>query len=144
MKMRVRFLFHALLVSVLLITTVSCKKKDTDPKPDLATSVAGKYTMTYVSDDGDEYTLPYNQPGVTISGTVLLTKVDEKTVSGKITLVINGDTEAKEAGNITLKDQGNGQVSLYEGTTQVGKVKNGELEINTTDNEETYIVRAKK
>jgi hypothetical protein len=144
MKKRVSFLFNALFFSALLLTAVSCKKKDTDPKPDLATSVAGTYTMTYVNDDGDEYTLPFNQQGVTISGTVRLTKVNENTASGKITLVINGDAESQDVGNITLKDKGNGEVGLYEDNDQVGKIKNGELEINASEGGATYIVRAEK
>ncbi len=125
----------------LLIATVCCtlflngcglfdKDKDEKVDPDVASSIAGTYNVTYIKVDGAQaITLPQNG----ISATFQVNKVNPTTVSIALTLSISGQRETESLGEFTVARQQDGTVVLSERGQQIGTVKNNQLEIDADD-----------
>jgi len=131
-------LLNVLVLGFLLLATEACKnKKEEDPKPaesDVATKVSGKYTMTYISIDGEEYDLPYEtQGGSTYTGTIKLSKATSKTIDGVFSLKIDGDVQSMNIENVTVKEAGTDRFEFFDGDDQVGLSLDGEIEFHLTN-----------
>jgi hypothetical protein len=128
-----------------LVMFTHCKKSDELSPANIADRIAGNYTMTFISANGQSLNLPYNQNGNQASGTITVSKVSATTVSFSLTLVttVNGvKSQDSDSGNFDIKQNGS-IIELYEtnSTEKVGAlsgtiltIDSGETKINANKN----------
>ena len=109
---------------ILAIFMFACEDKDKDPSPELSAQVEGSYKVTELTVDGKERSL---EDAVII---VQLNKLASETVTGKMKVKIEGDSEPDEnLGTLNLKNAGSTGIDIYEGAEKVGNVKSGKMSI---------------
>jgi hypothetical protein len=110
----------------------NCSKKDDITPANIADKIAGSYVITQV----DKTTLPYNQGGNQINGTMLITKISTTRISIEfiINIISNGQTtKDTDSGQVDIKQNGNtiDLIDPDDGTTKVGNFANNILTIDT-------------
>lgn len=116
------------LCGLLLLAGCSKDKKD-DPAPKSpAEAVAGRYTMTSTTSNGQTVLLPFVNNGVALSGTINVVAVsgkpDETTMT--ITLKLTGSPDTVGEGPVQVKAAGTGY-ELFDSGQKVGSVQGNTL-----------------
>jgi hypothetical protein len=130
MKTQLTIRIFLFLFSVVIFS--NCSKKDDINPANIADKISGNYTMTQV----DNTTLPYNQGGNQINGTMVITKVSTTRISIEfiINIISNGKTTKNtDSGQVDIKQNGNtiDLINPDDGTTKVGNFSNNILTIDT-------------
>jgi hypothetical protein len=119
MKTQLKTQFFLFLFS--LVMFINCSKKDDINPANIADKISGNYTMTLISVNGQTVSLPYNQGGEQLSGTIAIAKVSTTTISFTYTLnsVISGIKNQKsDTGNFDVKQNGS-TIELYDAGSNV-------------------------
>jgi hypothetical protein len=130
MKTQLTIRLFIFLFSLVMFT--NCSKKDDITPANIADKMTGSYVITQV----DKTTLPYNQGGNQINGTMLITKISTTRISIDfiINIVSNGqNTKNADSGQVDIKQNGNtiDLIDPDDGTTKVGNFSNNILTIDT-------------
>ena len=132
-----RLLYLFLLVAL----TTACSKNSPDVTPDTATTIAGMYEVSTLSQTGAggnmTYTLPLtntsNGVTVTLSGQIGVVKKTETTVGMTLTLKTTGQPDNnQDIGTLEIKG-----TDLYSGTTKVGTADGTNLILDTANSDGT-------
>ena len=89
---------------------LSCKKSDAINPASPADAMVGNYTMTQVVSQGQVISLPYNQAGNQLNGTLTISKIAPTTVSVSFILnqVLNGvKSSSSDNAQVEIKQNGN-------------------------------------
>jgi hypothetical protein len=130
MKTQLTIRLFIFLFSFIMFT--NCTKKDDITPANIADKMTGNYVITQV----DKTTLPYNQGGNQINGTMLITKISTTRISIDfiINIVSNGqNTKNADSGQVDIKQNGNtiDLIDPDDGITKVGNFSNNILTIDT-------------
>jgi hypothetical protein len=130
MKIQLTIRLFLFLFSFIMFT--NCSKKDDITPANIADKMTGSYVITQV----DKTTLPYNQGGNQINGTMLITKISATRISIEfiINIISNGQTtKDTDSGQVDIKQNGNtiDLIDPDDGTTKVGNFANNILTIDT-------------
>jgi hypothetical protein len=130
MKTQLTIRLFIFLFSFIILT--NCTKKDDITPANIADKMTGSYVITQV----DKTTLPYNQGGNQINGTMLITKISTTRISIDfiINIVSNGqNTKNADSGQVDIKQNGNtiDLIDPDDGITKVGNFANNILTIDT-------------
>jgi hypothetical protein len=134
-----------LLLLTLTIFIFSCTdkdKKDPEPAPELSTLVQGSYKATKLKIDGENKPLINGR-----SITMVFTKSTATEVNGIMKYTTeDGDSGAEDLGDVILKDKGDNDIDLYDGSEKVGNVsKDNLLTVSVfSDGSQIDIVATKK
>lgn len=121
---KINALKNIFVMMILATFMFACEDKDKDPSPELSAQVEGSYKVTKLTVDGEERSL---EDAVII---VQLNKFASETVTGKMKVKIDGDSEPDEnLGTLNLKNAGSTGIDIYEGAEKVGNVKSGKMSI---------------
>lgn len=124
-----------LLLCITVFSFSSCSK--TAEEPDLALIVQGSYNVTFLKVGATSLTLP----NATSSAIMNFLRKDSKTVAWSFTVIEKGISTVSPSNDLTLKDAGNGQVSIYNAngvSLGTGTAKN--ISLSVTDNNGQLIV----
>ncbi len=118
-----------------LVMFANCKKSDELSPANIADKIAGNYTMTFISANGQSLNLPFNQNGNQANGVIVISKVSTTTISFSFTLftTVNGvKSQDSDSGNFDIKQNGS-IIELYEvnSTTKVGALSGTILAIDS-------------
>ncbi len=116
----------------------ACKGKTHEPEPDAATSVAGMYTVSYLSFNGQGVNLPQNG----VSATMQLTRTNETTIQVALEVNDNGNKETTDLGALTVARQTDGTVNLTDQGQQIGTIKNKQLSVSGSDGTDSIEIKA--
>ena len=126
-----------LFVFMLSLLFTACKKNE-DPAPDAATAVSGTYPLTlFGQDPGDgtgyvEYPLPLTNAGVTLSGTMTVTRDDANTVTLAASLKQTGTADNSQTlGQVTLQKSGS-SYDMLDNTVKVGTIDGTNISLDVT------------
>jgi hypothetical protein len=133
MKNQLKTQLFLFLFSLVMFT--NCKKTDELSPANIADKIAGNYTMTLIAVNGQSLNLPYNQGGEQLSGTIVIAKISNTTISFTYTLnsVISGIKNQKsDTGNFDIKQNGS-VIELYDAnsTVKVGALSGTVLTIDS-------------
>lgn len=108
-----------------------CKKDKDEPAPELSARAAGTYKASKLTYGGVD--LPITTAGSELL--IVLEKAGSETVTGKMKLKIDGESEPDESlGTLILKDAGDSGIDLYESSVRVGNIsKSNQLTISAAD-----------
>jgi hypothetical protein len=135
MKQLLYFVFGLLLLA-------GCGKKSEDPTPSMspAQAVAGLYTMSSITTNGQTIPLPFAAPGINMSGTISMVvvagKQDESTMT--LTLKVTGSPDTTGSGTVQVKAASKGY-ELFENGQKMGTVDGNTLTI--TDNGDVIVAK---
>ncbi len=139
------------LFALAMATLAACSKKD-DVAPDAGTIVAGTYTLNYFRVDSagtfqDSLNLPVTFQGITISGSIIATRISPTVDSLTVILRQTGETdENAPLGRVDLQTNGTAH-DLYVGSRKVGTSDGTNITIDTDPGQQggyRYIFRGKK
>jgi hypothetical protein len=125
-----------LLLLLLTVGLTACKKDKSDPEPDLASKVSGKYTFSELKYGGQ--TIPASE--TTIKGTITLRR--DETDAVHVTLDIRRKTTNEEFmtgqfSDVVVATGENGELDLYyEAEERVAYVKGNKIFLFGVDEEE--------
>jgi hypothetical protein len=126
------FLAFTILISSVMF---SCSKSND------AVSIPGNYTVSYIQSGATMINLPANG----VSAIVVVTQPNSTSITAKMIINNNGQTQEQDLGIIPTKTETDGSLGLYAGATKAGFIKVGNFEVDGTDNTGTRVViRAKK
>lgn len=103
---------------------MNCKKSDEINPAHIADKIAGNYTVTFISANGQSFNLPLNQNGVQANATLTISKVSTTTVSYSLILytTINGvKSQDSDSGNFDIKQNGS-TIEVYETSNATVKI----------------------
>jgi len=115
-----------------LLLLAGCGKKSEDPAPTPpAQAVAGLYTMSSITNNGQTVTLPFSAAGVSISGTINMVAVAGKQdeLTATITLKTTGSPDLIDTGTVQVKAASKGY-ELFESGQKVGTIDGNTLTVS--------------
>jgi hypothetical protein len=124
-----------------LLLLAGCSKKSEDPTPTTPTqAVAGLYTMSSITTNGQTIPMPFAANGLAMSGTINMVvvagKQDESTMT--ITLKVTGSPDTTGSGVVQVKAAGNGY-ELFDNGQKMGTITGNTLTI--TDNGDVIVAK---
>lgn len=139
------------LFALSMATLAACSKKD-DVAPDAGSFVAGTYSLNYIRYDSagtfqDSLNLPFTFQGITISGSIVATRINATVDSLTITLRQTGQNDQVEPlGRVDVQGSSS-PYALYVGSQKIGTSDGTTITIDTDPTQqggERYIFRGKK
>jgi PBP1b-binding outer membrane lipoprotein LpoB len=124
-----------------LLLLAGCSKKSDDPTPTPpAQAVAGLYTMSSLTTNGQTIPLPFVANGISMSGTINLVVVADKQDEADMTLTlkVTGSPDTTGNGTVQVKAASKGY-ELFDSGQKIGTVEGNMLTL--TDNGDIIVAK---
>lgn len=151
--MKTKVHYSLLAVFCLLLTLLSSCSKSDDPQPqvtitDPTTIVEGSYTMTYISDGSQSFTLPLTTGAGVLAGQLTLTRLTNSSSTAKMVVTVNGTPMLTQNPTIYMKLLNQTTVEFYNEAALTNKIGTGtknSIEIDGKDDTgERFVMKASR
>jgi hypothetical protein len=135
---------HLFLCLFVLLTTISCQKKD-DPAP--AAPLPGTYTINRMIDSRQslDLTLPTTISGQAVAGTIVVTQPSSERIAFDLKLTIAGIAFSELTAEATIrKGSGNTYTILSAANAPVGTIDGTMFNLDATENGRRLVITARK
>ncbi len=151
--MKTKALYRLLAIfCLLLVVLTSCNKSD-DPQPqvtvtDPTTIVEGNYTMTYLSADGQSFTLPITTTAGVVAGQLTFIRLTNSSSTARMVVTVNGTPMLNQNPVIYMKLLNQTTVEFYNEaafTNKIGTGTKNSIDINGTDDDgQRFVMKASR